>query len=197
MPKKRASGGAASSTAPAPKRTRFATTSETKNAPTTSSGRPQRSTTKEKSELKVPTTRGRGRPPKPRAPSETQPPAAAATRGRGRPPKSSTPRRTPDIAHQNGISEDDSTDVEVKSARKSTPKQQDDVEDDFEEDGTQYWLMKAEPDSRIENGVDVAFSIDMLRDRDEPEPWDGMLFLSQRIKGKLTLLRGSQPSCQE
>ncbi|KAI0108818.1 DUF55-domain-containing protein [Hypoxylon sp. NC0597] len=37
-----------------------------------------------------------------------------------------------------------------------------------------YWLMKAEPDSRFENGVDVKFSIDDLASRTEPEPWDGI-----------------------
>lgn len=41
--------------------------------------------------------------------------------------------------------------------------------------GRQYWLMKAEPESRIENGVDVRFSIDDLAAKKEPEPWDGML----------------------
>lgn len=38
----------------------------------------------------------------------------------------------------------------------------------------QYWLMKAEPDSRIEKGVDVAYPIDKLAAATEPEPWDGM-----------------------
>jgi hypothetical protein len=33
--------------------------------------------------------------------------------------------------------------------------------------------MKAEPESRIENGVDVKFSIDDLAAKAEPEPWDG------------------------
>ncbi|KAL2157294.1 hypothetical protein VTH06DRAFT_6232 [Thermothelomyces fergusii] len=37
-----------------------------------------------------------------------------------------------------------------------------------------YWLMKAEPESRLENGVDVKFSIDDLRAKTEPEPWDGI-----------------------
>ncbi|KAI1378109.1 DUF55-domain-containing protein [Hypoxylon crocopeplum] len=37
-----------------------------------------------------------------------------------------------------------------------------------------YWLMKAEPESRFENGVDVRFSIDDLASRTEPEPWDGI-----------------------
>jgi hypothetical protein len=36
-----------------------------------------------------------------------------------------------------------------------------------------YWLMKAEPESRIEKGVDVKFSIDDLRAAKELEPWDG------------------------
>ncbi|KAI5859841.1 hypothetical protein GGS23DRAFT_583892 [Durotheca rogersii] len=38
-----------------------------------------------------------------------------------------------------------------------------------------YWLMKAEPETRLENGVDVRFSIDDLRAREEPEPWDGKI----------------------
>lgn len=33
--------------------------------------------------------------------------------------------------------------------------------------------MKAEPESRLENGVDVSFSIDDLAAKTEPEPWDG------------------------
>ncbi|PGH34895.1 hypothetical protein GX50_02246 [[Emmonsia] crescens] len=42
-----------------------------------------------------------------------------------------------------------------------------------EEDGPKsYWLMKAEPESRMEKGVDVKFSIDDLREANEPEPWD-------------------------
>ncbi|KAG8668225.1 hypothetical protein FPOAC2_07511 [Fusarium poae] len=41
-------------------------------------------------------------------------------------------------------------------------------------DGQWYWLMKAEPETRIENGVDVKFSIDDLRTKTEPEGWDGI-----------------------
>ncbi|CAK7273782.1 hypothetical protein SEPCBS119000_005834 [Sporothrix epigloea] len=38
----------------------------------------------------------------------------------------------------------------------------------------QYWLLKAEPESRFENGIDVRFSIDDLAACTEPEPWDGI-----------------------
>ena len=37
----------------------------------------------------------------------------------------------------------------------------------------QYWLLKAEPETRLENGVDVKFSIDDLAAKTKPEPWDG------------------------
>jgi hypothetical protein len=46
------------------------------------------------------------------------------------------------------------------------------VIEDINED-VQYWLMKAEPESRMEKGVDVKFSIDDLASRTEPEGWDG------------------------
>ena len=46
-------------------------------------------------------------------------------------------------------------------------------EDGDDEDEKSYWLMKAEPDPRLENGTDVSFSIDDLAGRTEPEPWDG------------------------
>ncbi|PQE32424.1 thymocyte nuclear 1 protein [Rutstroemia sp. NJR-2017a WRK4] len=38
----------------------------------------------------------------------------------------------------------------------------------------QYWLMKAEPESRLEKGHDIKFSIDDLAAKTEPEPWDGI-----------------------
>lgn len=49
------------------------------------------------------------------------------------------------------------------------------IEDHEDErtDGPSYWLMKAEPDSRIEKGKDVKFSIDDLKTATAPEPWDG------------------------
>jgi hypothetical protein len=40
-----------------------------------------------------------------------------------------------------------------------------------------FWLLKAEPETRLEKGIDVKFSIDDLAATKEPEPWDGMLQL--------------------
>ena len=47
-------------------------------------------------------------------------------------------------------------------------------EEDEDADGPSYWLMKAEPNSRIEKGKDVKFSIDDLRSATVPEAWDGV-----------------------
>jgi len=56
-----------------------------------------------------------------------------------------------------------------KSRPAKTPKA-----DPNDDDRPKYWLMKAEPNSRIENGVDVKFSIDDLAAVTEPEPWEGV-----------------------
>lgn len=49
------------------------------------------------------------------------------------------------------------------------------VEDAKSDHGSQsYWLLKAEPESRMEKGIDVKFSIDDLMACTEPEPWTGV-----------------------
>ncbi|KAL2870237.1 PUA-like domain-containing protein [Aspergillus lucknowensis] len=100
--------------------------------------------------------RGRGRPPKdPSTKASPKPKTPSSTRGRGR------PRKYPD--------QNDTSDSTPKSrALAAKAERQPDA------DGRSYWLMKAEPDSRLEKGVDVKFSIDDLRDAKEPEPWDGV-----------------------
>lgn len=54
------------------------------------------------------------------------------------------------------------------------------AEDEVEVNGEDpaYWLMKAEPESRIEKGKDLKFSIDDLEAASEPEKWDGMYRLN-------------------
>ncbi|KAI5818028.1 PUA-like domain-containing protein [Pyronema omphalodes] len=45
---------------------------------------------------------------------------------------------------------------------------------DLPTSGRRFWLMKAEPETRIEKGKDIKFSIDDLASRTEPEGWDGI-----------------------
>jgi hypothetical protein len=58
--------------------------------------------------------------------------------------------------------------------------------------GRQYWLMKAEPESRIEKGHDISFSIDDLAAKSEPEPWDGNIPLGNSVIHAKILGRHSQ-----
>ena len=69
-----------------------------------------------------------------------------------------------------------------KAATYETDPDDDETENKYEdEDGRQYWLMKAEPESRIEKGnaqvgegKNVQYSIDDLKGGLEPEGWDGI-----------------------
>lgn len=86
-----------------------------------------------------------------------------------------------------GLSERESNNKQPATAKKATPtgktngtqepKETNDVaaSDETATPGEErnYWLLKAEPESRFENGVDVRFSIDDLAAKKEPEPWDG------------------------
>ena len=97
----------------------------------------------------------------------------------------STPKKTTKKSAQRKKKADPKTGNSAKSPRTSNvsvnvPSPNDEVseddekaDDEAEDDGPNYWLMKAEPDSRIEKGKDVKFSIDDLRAAVEPEGWDG------------------------
>ena len=61
--------------------------------------------------------------------------------------------------------------ADQRATKSTSVEDKEDSED--EDDDRSYWLMKAEPESRLEKGVDVKFSIDDLRAASEPEPWDG------------------------
>ncbi|KAI4250154.1 MAG: hypothetical protein L6R40_000326 [Gallowayella cf. fulva] len=75
------------------------------------------------------------------------------------------------VAISDGRSREDGNDVEtIDEADAGT------TDEDTEADnphGPCYWLMKAEPNSRLEKGKDVKFSIDDLMKADKPEAWDG------------------------
>ncbi|KOS20107.1 Thymocyte nuclear protein 1 [Escovopsis weberi] len=78
-------------------------------------------------------------------------------------PKSKTQPREESASRSRAASED----PDVDSIPAVNPEAQ-------RHDGEWYWLMKAEPETRYENGIDVRFSIDDLRSRTKPEGWDGI-----------------------
>ncbi len=63
--------------------------------------------------------------------------------------------------------------IEIPQVYTTTADPVDESEGDEDPEGPAYWLMKAEPESRIEKGKDVKFSIDDLKNAIEPEAWDG------------------------
>lgn len=64
--------------------------------------------------------------------------------------------------------------VSKRPASGQTPQSKNQKEDEVQNPHEpSYWLMKAEPESRIEKGKDVKFSIDDLKNASAPEPWDG------------------------
>ena len=68
--------------------------------------------------------------------------------------------------------------VDVPFRKKPAENAEAEEEAEVNGDGPAYWLMKAEPESRIEKGKDVKFSIDDLEAATEPEGWDGMYRLN-------------------
>lgn len=68
------------------------------------------------------------------------------------------------------------SEVSIPTHKKAGNLAADTAADEDDPDGPSYWLMKAEPESRIEKGKDVKFSIDDLKNATEPEAWDGEFF---------------------
>lgn len=77
--------------------------------------------------------------------------------------------------------------VEIAKQKKEETEDEQD-QDKEEEDDHSYWLMKAEPESRIEKGKDVKFSIDDLKAATKPEGWDGKLVSSRRNVNRWLML---------
>ena len=104
---------------------------------------------------------------------------AKATRNAGgaqTPKKVPTETGTPKVETANGASlgKRRGSDFSVEVGRKKVVRKELELDEESEEDeGPSYWLMKAEPDSRMEGGRDMKFSIDDLKDAKEPEGWDG------------------------
>ncbi|KAJ5834839.1 hypothetical protein N7447_000865 [Penicillium robsamsonii] len=124
------------------------------DAPKRGRGRPRKIVSETETEVIAPAgpKRGRGRPRKDSGDAIPVTPTTKKKDGRGRPRKNPVP---------NGEAE--TTESKVKPAVDVIP-----------ETGRSFWLMKAEPESRLEKGKDVKFSIDDLAAADVPEPWDGV-----------------------
>ncbi|UNI23010.1 hypothetical protein JDV02_008852 [Purpureocillium takamizusanense] len=85
---------------------------------------------------------------------------------RSKPPKPDKPASRPNVngaAGSRSVSEDPDPDS-IPVTNPEAPRHE----------GEWYWLMKAEPETRLENGIDVRFSIDDLRAKTKPEGWDGI-----------------------
>ena len=113
-------------------------------------------------------------------PNEVKAGASGKKRAPQAPKKTEQPAKKSRSSKQATTVKEDSDTVTAKSAKASTetPKETANVAATKSENGERdYWLMKAEPESRFENGVDVKFSIDDLAAKTEPEPWDGIFAL--------------------
>ena len=91
---------------------------------------------------------------------------ATASRNRGKSTKTS-------IHGEETTAPEEKSTVVVDVPLREKPAEAED-EGEVNGEGPAYWLMKAEPESRIEKGKDVKFSIDDLEAAKEPEGWDGM-----------------------
>ena len=100
--------------------------------------------------------------------------------GRGRPRKSLPADTATSVAEPNA-EESIAEKPKSESTTDSAP---------LPDTGRSYWLMKAEPESRLEKGVDVRFSIDDLAAAKEPEPWDGMSRLTYPVDITRMLISG-------
>ncbi|KAJ5891618.1 Thymocyte nuclear protein 1 [Penicillium subrubescens] len=124
----------------------------------------------------APEKKSRGRPRKVPASAPTSP-AVTKKAGRGRPRKSLPTNGATSVVEPktkaNEETEGSLPDEKPKPNTESTTEFTTDRAP-LKDTGRSYWLMKAEPESRLEKGVDVKFSIDDLAAAKAPEPWDGV-----------------------
>ncbi|CAG8368918.1 unnamed protein product [Penicillium salamii] len=112
---------------------------------------------------------GRGRPRKDAGGAKPTTPVTKKKDGRGR------PRKTP-LANGKAEPEAASESDSPTPPTAALPAVNIDTDRSF-------WLMKAEPESRMEKGKDVKFSIDDLAAAEKPEPWDAKNLMRDMKKG--------------
>ncbi|KAI1038957.1 hypothetical protein LB503_007962, partial [Fusarium chuoi] len=132
--------------------------------------------------------------PEPEAPppAKASPPKKAAKAKKQEKPKAPAKTEEPEApkakkaAKKQEASQSGSRDIDsIPTVNPDAPKH----------DGQWYWLMKAEPETRIENGVDVKFSIDDLKAKTEPEGWDARNNMRNMNAGDLAFFYAS--NCKE
>ncbi|KAH9905599.1 DUF55-domain-containing protein [Xylariomycetidae sp. FL2044] len=112
----------------------------------------------------------------PLSPSPSSPPQSSKKKKEKKKTSKGTKELENPAENKEGKEEDKERKGSLKKAagKVSRDSKKPDGEGQEQEQEKSYWLMKAEPESRFENGVDVKFSIDDLASRTEPEPWDGI-----------------------
>ncbi|KAI7771884.1 hypothetical protein LZL87_006160 [Fusarium oxysporum] len=152
-PRKRSAPAADASEEAAPKRRSLRQAAKTNPEP---EAPPPAKASPPKKAAKVTNAKKQEKPKAPAKPSKTEEPDAPKV-------KKAAKKQEPAQSSSRGVSEDPDIDS-IPTINPDAPKH----------DGQWYWLMKAEPETRIENGVDVKFSIDDLKAKAEPEGWDGI-----------------------
>ncbi|KAM0273922.1 hypothetical protein ACHAQH_008126 [Verticillium albo-atrum] len=95
------------------------------------------------------------------APKEA-PPAKPSKKSGAAAKKTAPARKSVDELKALRDAYDDVPDVNPERAARDPP------------DAPMFWLMKSEPDVRVEDGYEIKFSIDDLGERKAPEGWDGI-----------------------
>ncbi|KND90920.1 Thymocyte nuclear protein 1, partial [Tolypocladium ophioglossoides CBS 100239] len=160
-----AAGGAAE-TEPVPKRRSSRQAAAATTMPTTSSKETAKPAPKagnkaskaETSKTAEQETKPKAAPAKKAADAAPKQPSKAKAKAKAQPPGDA-----PTVNGSRAASEDPDVDS-LPAVNPDAPRH----------DGEWYWLMKAEPETRFENGIDVRFSIDDLRAKTKPEGWDGI-----------------------
>lgn len=112
--------------------------------------------------------------------AETRRSTRSSTRKRAASPE---PKKVEEVKKQKKTTTQRGSRAKAESEETAEPapatKKEDEGNGDERKDSERrYWLMKAEPESRIEKGKDVKFSIDDLAAMKEPAGWDGGMFRS-------------------
>ncbi|KAI8221140.1 hypothetical protein K4K54_008038 [Colletotrichum sp. SAR 10_86] len=147
------------------------TAPEKSKAPAKTKVTKKEATTKAQTEEKTSKAAGAGRKrkaveaepedePEPKA-EEAKKPAAKKAKKPAAGKKEAPPRKTKDELKALRDASASVPDVNPDAERRSPPEER-------------YWLMKSEPDVRIEDGYEIKFSIDDLAAKKTPEGWEGI-----------------------